>query len=38
MTSKEKIIEKLKNSPQNLRYSEIETLFENDNFIIEWRK
>jgi hypothetical protein len=34
MTSKEKIIEKLKKNPQNLRYSEIEILFNNNDYVI----
>jgi hypothetical protein len=38
MTNKKKLIEKLINSPQNLKYSEIETLFNNDEHIIEWGK
>jgi predicted RNA binding protein YcfA (HicA-like mRNA interferase family) len=28
----------LMNAPQNLKYSEIETLFQNENFEIEWWK
>ena len=36
MTNKNKLVEKLMNAPQNLRYSEIETLFQNENFEIEW--
>jgi predicted RNA binding protein YcfA (HicA-like mRNA interferase family) len=32
MWGKEKIIEKLKKNPQNVRYKEIKTLFQNDNF------
>jgi hypothetical protein len=38
MTSKVKLINKLLNNPQNLNYSEIETLFKNNKYIIkEWK-
>ena len=38
MWSKEKIIEKLYKSPQNVSYFEIETLFKNDDFsIVDWK-
>jgi hypothetical protein len=36
MTNKAKLIKKLMNAPQNLRYVEIETLFQNEDFEIEW--
>jgi hypothetical protein len=35
MTSKDKLIEKFKNTPQNIKYKEIETIFQNDDFIIK---
>jgi hypothetical protein len=38
MWNKEKILEKLENAPQNIKYKEIETLFNNEDFkIIDWK-
>jgi hypothetical protein len=34
MTSKNKILQKLENAPQNLKYAEVETLFKNEDFEI----
>jgi hypothetical protein len=36
MTSKDKLVKKLMNAPQNINYFDIETLFQNENFEIEW--
>jgi predicted RNA binding protein YcfA (HicA-like mRNA interferase family) len=38
MWNKEKLLKKLENTPQNVRYKEIEALFRNNDFeIIEWK-
>jgi predicted RNA binding protein YcfA (HicA-like mRNA interferase family) len=34
MWNKEKLLKKLENTPQNVRYKEIETLFHNNDFEI----
>jgi hypothetical protein len=38
MSTENKIVEKLQKTPQNLKYSEIETLFQNEKYKIEKRK